>query len=600
VRHRRFLVAFLAVCAAGLIWASVASAHALLVGTSPPTGTTVKTQPPEVIFKFNQAVGGTEGAVRVYNAQGDEVDNLDVGHPNGQQSWMGVGLKPNLPDGTYTGTYRVISADTHIVYGGLVFNIGHAGAPPKYTVANLISKGESGEVTKLAFGAVRFLDYLSIALMIGGLLFVAAAWLPGLASVAGPEQRWSASSVAFARRIKRLFLIAIVLGMAVSLLGILLQGASAAGVSLWASLKHPIISDTLYSRFGKTWGLRLIDWAALGAVLAGARITGRDLVPVLAPGGESARGVALGPRPPAWLLGLVALGAGYLAMTPALGGHASVQGPTLVFFPSDVIHVLSASIWVGGIVCLLAVLPAATRELEPTERGGLLLATLVRFSPLALGAVIAIAITGVVQAYIDVRSISALFNTTYGLLVVAKVVLLSALIAIGAVNRRRLIPALKRLIGAGQPPGDAGVRARRNFRGELALMMTVFGVTAALVSYAPPIDAASGPFSTNTTLGPTELEMTVDPAKVGLNTIHIYLINAKDGSQFTGTKKLTVTASLPSKQIGPLPLTVSPTGPGHYTLAAAQLTPGGSWEINLTDLVSAFTEYTKTISVKIR
>ena len=40
---------------------------------------------------------------------------------------MGVGLKPDLPDGTYTATYRVISADTHIVYGGLVFNIGHAG-----------------------------------------------------------------------------------------------------------------------------------------------------------------------------------------------------------------------------------------------------------------------------------------------------------------------------------------------------------------------------------------------------------------------------------------------------------------------------------------
>ena len=73
--------------------------------------------------------------MRVYNAQGDEVDNLDVSHPDGNEHWMGVGLKPHLPDGTYTGTYRVISADTHIVYGGLVFNIGHAGAAPKYTVA---------------------------------------------------------------------------------------------------------------------------------------------------------------------------------------------------------------------------------------------------------------------------------------------------------------------------------------------------------------------------------------------------------------------------------------------------------------------------------
>jgi methionine-rich copper-binding protein CopC len=50
-------------------------------------------------------------------------------HPDGNEHWMGVGLKPGLPDGTYTGAYRVISADTHIVYGGLVFNIGHAMRP---------------------------------------------------------------------------------------------------------------------------------------------------------------------------------------------------------------------------------------------------------------------------------------------------------------------------------------------------------------------------------------------------------------------------------------------------------------------------------------
>ncbi len=76
-------------------------------------------------------------------------------------------------------------------------------------------------------------------------------------------------------------------------------------------------------------------------------------------------------------------------------------------------------------------------------------------------------------------------------------------------------------------------------------MLGVFGVTAALISYAPPIDAASGPFSTNTTLGPAELEMTVEPAKVGLNTVHLYLINADDGTQFTATKELVAKARCP-------------------------------------------------------
>ena len=140
-----------------------------------------------MIFEFNQDVGGTLGAVRVYNAQGDEVDNLDVSHPDGNEHWMGVGLKPHLPDGTYTGTYRVISADTHIVYGGLVFTIGHAGAAPKFTVAGLIGKNKSGEVTEVAFGVVRGLNYLTLALMVGGLAFLFFVWIPGLTAVAGRE-----------------------------------------------------------------------------------------------------------------------------------------------------------------------------------------------------------------------------------------------------------------------------------------------------------------------------------------------------------------------------------------------------------------------------
>src|SRR5208283_2348561 len=162
--RRRLLVATLTACIAALAGAPSAFAHAQLLGTSPESGSTVATQPKEVIFKYNQNVGGTLGAVRVYNAKGEEVDNLDVSHPEGQEHWMGVGLKPGLPDGTYTATYRVISADTHIVYGGLVFNLGHAGGTPKFTVAGLINRNKAGPITQVAFGVVRGLDYLSIAL----------------------------------------------------------------------------------------------------------------------------------------------------------------------------------------------------------------------------------------------------------------------------------------------------------------------------------------------------------------------------------------------------------------------------------------------------
>ncbi|MGH3426833.1 MAG: CopD family protein, partial [Mycobacteriales bacterium] len=479
---------------------------------------------------------------------------------------------------TYTATYRVISADTHIVYGGLVFSIGHPGPAPKYTVAGLISKNQTGEATKLAFGATRALDYLSIALMVGGLIFLLFAWRPAIAALGGTGDAAADATRAFYRRFGRLLAFAVVLGIVVSVLGTLLQGASAAGVSLWASLKGPIIRDTLHSRFGTVWGLRVIDWVLLGALLTAASRL---------------------PRARRWLSVPIGAGALYLAMTPAFAGHPSIQSPVAVFFPTNVVHVLAASIWVGGIACFLLALPAATGRLAPENRSRLLLGTMARFSPFALGAVVAIAVTGVIQAYIDVRSVEALFNTTYGLLVVAKVVLLLTLIGFGFQNRQRIIPALKGVVERVTAPGRIGVAARRSFRGELTLMLTVFGVTAALVSYAPPIDAAQGPVSINTTLGPAELEMTVEPAKVGLNSIHLYLINAKDGTQFTATKQLTVTAALPSKQIGPLPLTATVAGPGHYVLGGAQFSPGGTWQVRITDRTSAFQQFSKTVSVPI-
>jgi copper transport protein len=516
---------------------------------------------------------------------------------------MGVGLKGHLPDGTYTATYRVISTDTHIVYGGLVFNIGHAGAPPKFTVAGLLGRNESGEVTKLAFGIVRSLDYLSIALLLGSLTFLLVAWLPGLSleeENSYAQTRWLDASQAFAQKLMGILAFAIVLGVVVSVLGVLLQGASAAGVSLWASLKGPILENTLESRFGRVWGLRAIDWLFLGGLLLLAEALRREAVPTLRSVALGADGSALTPRPPRLMIVLLGLGAAYLACTPALAGHASTQSPIAVFFPTDVVHVLAASVWVGGIACLLFALPAATRCLQATERSRLLLAVLVRFSPLALGAVVAIAVTGVVQAYIDVRSVHGLLHTTYGALVIAKTVLLLCLIGFGWVNRTRLIPALRRIVDAKQPPGEVGASTRRSLRGEFTVMLCILGVTAALVSYAPPIDATvGGPFSINTTLGPSELEMTVDPARVGLNTIHLYLIDAKSGAQFTATKELTVTAALPAKGIGPLRLQANLAGPGHYTLNSAELSPGGTWDIQITDRVSEFEESSRTVKVPI-
>jgi copper transport protein len=585
-------------CVVAALAPAAAQAHASLEATSPLRGADLRSPPRAVTFRFDEPVEGNFGAVRVYDARGRRVDDNRVVHPGGRGPEVSVGLKPGLAGGTYTATYRVISADSHPVSGGVVFSVGDPATGPAATVSDLLSGSSAGPATEIAFGVVRGLDYLAIALLLGGLAFLLLSWRPALVTAAGAGDGWPEASEAFAARARRLLAVAIVLGVVSGAAGIVLQGATAGGTSFWAALDPGVVREVLGTRFGRTWGLRVLDWVVLGTVLtAGA---GARTIPVLRPAAVGAAGVAPAPYPRAGVLAALAVPAAFLAITPALAGHATTQHPVAALLPLDVVHVLAMSAWIGGLVALLLAVPAATRRLMPPERSRLLAAVLLRFSPLALGCVLALAATGATQALIDMGGVSPLTTTAFGRAVLIKLVLLVALVGLGAVNRRRVVPALRRLADGGEPPGAAGRVLRRTLRGEVALVVVVLGVTSALVSYAPPVAASSGPVSKTTTMGPIELQTTVDPARVGANQLHVYVFDRATGAAYTKTKELQVKAALPGKGIGPLEATMHQAGPGHYVADALQLVPGGTWQLTVTDRVSDFDEYTAKVTVPVR
>ncbi|HEY4780146.1 MAG TPA: CopD family protein, partial [Solirubrobacterales bacterium] len=555
---------------------------AQLEETTPQRGAVVKQQPEAVIFRFDEPVEGNFGAVRVYDAGGKRVDEGDAFHPNGEGPRLGVHLKPGLPDGSYTATYRVISADGHIVSSGFVFSIGKAGRAPAETVAELTSGSGSGPVTETAFGIARGLQYAAIALGVGGLAFLMLAWLPALGAVGGSGESWRRASLAFASRLRAGLLLAAAIGAISAVAGVVLEGAEAAGISGFSALKESIVRETLETKFGTIWGLAAVAWIAFAVLV----------VLVLRPARERGRG--------AWLrAGLTAVPLVFVVLVPALSGHGSTQSPVALDFPVNVVHVGAVGVWLGGLAALLFVVPRGTGELEPGDRSRLLAAALSRFSAVALIAVGAILLTGLIQAYVYVRHLGDLLSTGYGRAVLAKFLLLMVLIGIGAYNRRRSVPRLNRIAAGGEAPGRAGLLLRRALRAEVALLLVVIGVTAALASYAPPVTAQGGPFSTETLVGPVQLEMSVEPATVGANEIHIYLFDAKSGAPYGKVKQLTVTAALPEKSIS-LPLEPQLSGPGHYTIPDALLNASGDWQITLTMRVSAFDEFTKKVEVPIR
>lgn len=594
--HARLIAAALIVLCGAMFAPSSALAHAVLEETQPARGAALESAPEAVSFRFNESVETSFGAVRVFDGRGERVDAGELRQPRGDE--VGIALGDDLPDGAYTATYRVVSADSHPVSGGFVFTVGEAGGASAAAVADLVDSGGAGPVTEAAFGAVRALGYAAIALLAGGLAFVVCVWLPALRARAGGGEEWRRASVAFAGRARVIGLAAAGGGVAAAALGVVLQGATAAGTTFWAALDPSVVSEVLGTRFGTVWGLRLVACAALAAVLALPVVRAR--LPVLRTASLGATGLAPNARRARPVLAVLALPIAFLVVSPALAGHPATGESALVLVPANVLHVAAMSAWVGGIALLLLALPAATRRLDSHARSELLAAALARFSPLALIAVVALLASGIVQSIVHLGSLSELTSTAFGRALLIKSALLAGLVALGAFQRRRMVPRMQRLAQRAQSPGNTGIVLRRALRGELATMVVVLGVTAALVSYAPPAGAVAGPFSDAVDLGQARLELTVEPARVGANEIHLYLFDRQTGAQYDEPREVAVRAEQVDRRIGPLELEVEKTGPGHYTVPRAQLVPGGDWTLSVSALISDFEEPRAKVEVPVR
>ena len=109
--------------AAGAIAAPAASAHAVLVSSTPVDGSRVNTEPAQVRLTFYEPVGLIAADEQVISAAGARADTGQVRLAEGGTTIV-LALRPHLPRGTYSATWRVVSADTHVVSGSITFGLG--------------------------------------------------------------------------------------------------------------------------------------------------------------------------------------------------------------------------------------------------------------------------------------------------------------------------------------------------------------------------------------------------------------------------------------------------------------------------------------------
>jgi copper resistance protein D len=308
--------------------------------------------------------------------------------------------------------------------------------------------------------AVRAIHFAASALTTGTLIFRAVVVKPALRSepTAAKLLRTQTLGIAWT-------------GLAITavsgVIWLLLQAASMSGLPISEALTSGVISTiSSQTQFGQVSEIRLVLAIILAACLAYDRLPLAD-----------------------WLALPAALG---LTAAIAWTGHAgSTPGETgSLHLSADVLHLIAAAGWIGGLVPLIFLL-AAVRRYQAIAWAAFAREAAMRFSALGIASVTTLLATGTVNAWILVGSFHALAVTEYGRLLMLKLVVFAVMLVLAAVNRLWLTP---RLAGASgdEPRLEALRQLTRNSVVEIALGFSIFAIVGLLGTLHPAIHLVAG------------------------------------------------------------------------------------------------------------
>ncbi|WLW53763.1 copper resistance CopC/CopD family protein [Streptomyces sp. YU58] len=634
-RVRTLVLLLLATTGLLLATAGPASAHAALTGSDPQQGVVVDKAPTQVSLTFSEQVSMSADSVRVLDPKGKPVQN---GAPtNLSGTTYALRLHSGLPDGTYTVTYQVVSADSHPVAGAYTFSIG---APSKTSVA-VSDETVGGGVVGWLYGFGRYMSYAGFVVLVGGAAFVLACWQRG----------------AGVRAVQRLVVSGWVTLTSATLLLLLLRGSYTGSGKVGDIFDLDLLGQVLQTKTGAALVSRLLLLAAAAlfiAVLFGAYEKRED---------EEKRDLTFG-----LAVGGVVVSAG-LAASWAMSEHASVGLQAGIAMPVDVVHLLAVAAWLGGLTALLVALYKAPAE-TPVDS-----AAVRRFSTVAFGSVVALVLTGTYQSWRQLGSWSAFTDTWYGQLLLIKIGLVALLVGIAYISRRWTARLAETVVqgsararekervaaggakkgsvsagdggSAGGAGGDAkkggGAKAggtkggggtskrdaqlarqraavdvarqkrerdadpnrfglRRSVLAEAGVAVVLLAVTTVLTQTEPgrteeeakaatssssssSSDATGAvtltmPFDTGGEDGKGVVTVDLDPARVGANEMHVY-VQRPNGRAFD-IPEVKIAFTLESQKIGPLPVVPDHITTGHWSANGVQIPVAGDWEVAAT------------------
>ncbi|MHB8468799.1 MAG: copper resistance CopC/CopD family protein [Gaiellaceae bacterium] len=420
--RRRLVLAAAALVALAL--PAGAFAHASLRLEQPGFGQELQAPPRQVLLQFDQSVSSLPKAIVVLDRRGADLVTAVRSIPARREL---VAVLRKLPRGPYTIRWEALSNDGHVVSGVYTFGVG--------VKAPLVTDAFGAQGPTAAEHVVRWLYFVSFALLIGGLGF-------RLLVVRGPLP------VRAERRFYLLVGSGAVAALEIGILGFLLRAEDALQLGFGRFFYGDLSPISGGTRFGQAFVAMELGFAFLSAVLFLAWLTGRR-----------------------WLLWLAfALGLVFSSGLSLSGHSAADAGHSWLSELADWVHLTAATLWVGGLVQLVAVVWPAAPELRRT--------VFLRFSRLATVLVALLLGAGTYLSVLRLPRLHDLWTSGYGHVLLVKLGLVALALLWGAVHHFVAVPRIER----------AGITARigRSMLGESAVAMAVLLAAAVLVDSKPP------------------------------------------------------------------------------------------------------------------
>ncbi|MBI2830281.1 MAG: copper resistance protein CopC/CopD [Chloroflexi bacterium] len=554
-----------------LLSSSIVLAHAAFVRSEPAPNSVLPEPPSAVTIWFTEPVETSLSEIIVLDATGKRVNTENAKALPEDPKALRV-LLPRLPNGTYTVAFKNFSrVDGHSLSGSFIFSVG---VPLPAAPALPAAPGPEQPLVQYPIEIVlRWLGLLSILAIVGCLVFELSISRSVL-NVDNATQTMQSMDRRMESRTLDFVWLATVTFLAASIGELIVKTSAAGGIPLFQVLGRPIAS-VLQTGWGNIWLWRT------------SLLVGMIMVLVMVSLERRKRGLS-GRRE--WQIVALAFAAGILLMISMVSHGAATTEIRAAAIFSDYLHLLAASVWIGGIFYLALVVPPVMKAQrgQPGNRRGSRAAlfcpethvtAIDRFSSLAMLSVGTLFITGLFSSWAQVTVLPAL-ATPHGVTLLIKMGLIIPLLILGAVNRFWTRPRLAH-------DGRALQLLRKTLTAETILAVLVILSVGILVNLEPARQAAarqtqvqSGRLTLQSTTEGVNVKAIIEPGTLGLNLVTIFLTD-RSGRPVTNARAVILQLTYLDKDIGSSTESTIDHGSGIWVAHEAFLNVAGNWQASL-------------------